>query len=398
MRKRMIPFLGLAAAGLLMANAAAADASTSIFQVVPSVNTATAPISNDLLSSTVSITPQDRWAVGYVQDPDTTDHALAEHFNGTSWSATPSRDGTSGSQLAAVAASSSGDVWAVGTQNTDLSVDSNTTLIEHWNGTAWSIVPSPNPGPDGDNLTGVTVVSADDAWATGYYSNGIQDLPLFEHWNGTAWSVVSVPNVPNGINFVTAISAVSANDVWAVGNTIDDNSGNTEELILHWDGTQWSVLPSLPIGQQSTLRAVHAISANDVWAVGTGLGANGGSSRNLALHWNGTAWTQVTVPDVGNSVNANNLDGITALSSDDVYAVGSANGGSLGVPQALIEHWNGTAWSIEPSPANPKATDSTSLAAAAAIAPGNVTAVGAADSSQQGNPGLRTLVVTTANG
>jgi hypothetical protein len=271
-------------------------------------------------------------------------------------------------------------------------------LIEHWNGTAWSIVPSPNPGPDGDNLTGVTAISANDAWAAGYYSNGDQELPLFEHWNGTAWSVVNVPSVPNSINFVSAISAVSTNSVWAVGNTIDDNSGNTDELILHWNGTQWSVSATLPLGQQSTLQAVHAISANDVWAVGTGLGADGGTTRNLALHWNGTAWTQVTVPDVGNSTNPNNLYGITALSSSDVYAVGSATGGSLGVPQALIEHWNGTAWSIATSPANPTGTDSSNLSAAAAIAPGNVTAVGTVQSTQQGNPGTRTFVVTTANG
>src|SRR5437868_5149763 len=141
MRKRTIPFLALAAAGLLLANTAGADASASIFRVVPSVDTATAPVSNDLLSSTASITPQDGWAVGFVSDPDTTEHTLAEHWNGTRWSATRSPDGTSGSQLAAVAAVSSKDVWAVGRQNSNLSTEANATLIEHWNGTAWSSVP-----------------------------------------------------------------------------------------------------------------------------------------------------------------------------------------------------------------------------------------------------------------
>jgi hypothetical protein len=397
MRKRTIPFLALAAAGLLLANAARADASASIFQVVPSINTATAPISNDLLSSTVSITPQDGWAVGFVQDPNTTYHTLAEHWNGTQWSATPTPDGMSGSQLAAVAATSSNNVWAVGVQDADLSVDSNATLIEHWNGTAWSIVPSPNAGTNGDTLTGVTAVSASDVWATGSFSNASQILPLFEHWNGTAWSVVNVPNVPSQVNFVQAVSAVSANDVWAVGSEVD-SSGNTAELILHWNGTQWTVVTAPPLGQQARLQAVQAVSASDVWAVGTGLGANGGESHNLALHWNGTVWSQVPVPDVGNSVNANSLTSVTALSSDDVWAVGAANGGADGVPQALIEHWNGSFWSIAPSPANPHGSDSTDLAGAAAIAPGNVTAVGTFDSVQQGNPGLRTLVVTTASG
>jgi hypothetical protein len=64
----------------------------------------------------------------------------------------------------------------------------------------------------------------------------------------------------------------------------------------------------------------------------------------------------------------------------------------------LIEHWNGSAWSIVRSPANPPGSDSITLAGAAAIAPGNVTALGTSDSTQPGNPGLRTFVVTTASG
>ncbi|MFC4049868.1 hypothetical protein ACFOY4_09260 [Actinomadura syzygii] len=397
MRKRTIPFLALAAAGLILASSTGADASASIFRVVPSVDTATAPVSNDLLSSTASITPRDGWAVGFVSKPDTTEHTLAEHWNGTRWSATPSPDGTSGSQLAAVAAVSSKDVWAVGLQNSNLSIEKNATLIEHWNGTAWSIVPSPNAGTQGDRLTGVAAVSANDVWATGYFSTPTEILPLFEHWNGKTWSVVSVPNVPNGVNFVRAISAVSTNDVWAVGSDVDSHSGNTDELILHWNGTQWSVLPTLPIGQTS-LEAVHAVSSKDVWAVGTSLGDNGGESRNLALHWNGTAWSKVPVPNVGNSVNPNFLSGVTALSSRDVWAVGAATGGADGVNRSLIEHWNGSAWSIVPSPSNPNGSNSTTLAGVAAVAPGNVTAVGTWNSAQQGNPGLRTLVVTTSRG
>ena len=43
----------------------------------------------------------------------------------------------------------------------------SSTLIEHYNGTAWSIVPSPSPGTD-NALTGVTESSATDLWAVGY--------------------------------------------------------------------------------------------------------------------------------------------------------------------------------------------------------------------------------------
>jgi hypothetical protein len=63
------------------------------------------------------------------------------------------------------------------------------TLILGWNGTAWSQVSSPSPGPASNVLTGVSADSATDAWAVGsYLSKSVRDT-LILHWNGTAWSV-----------------------------------------------------------------------------------------------------------------------------------------------------------------------------------------------------------------
>ena len=62
-----------------------------------------------------------------------------------------------------MAAVSSSDVWAVGSQG-------SRTLTEHWDGTRWSVVTSPNPLPTtkGNNfLTSVTTVSSGDVWAVG---------------------------------------------------------------------------------------------------------------------------------------------------------------------------------------------------------------------------------------
>ena len=60
--------------------------------------------------------------------------------------------------------------------------------MEHWNGTAWSVVPSPNVGPVLTLSHGVAAVSANDVWAVGSYD--VTDKALVEHWDGTAWSVV----------------------------------------------------------------------------------------------------------------------------------------------------------------------------------------------------------------
>src|SRR5204862_321418 len=119
---------------------------------------------------------------------------------------------------------SANDVWAVGYSN----VSADQTLVEHWNGSAWSIVPSPNVGTNHNRLNGVEVASANDVWAMGdTYQT------LVEHWDGITWSVVSSPNVGTSDNYLTGVAVVSGSDVWAVGYYL--NGSNVEQtLVEHW--------------------------------------------------------------------------------------------------------------------------------------------------------------------
>ena len=88
------------------------------------------------------------------------------------------------------------NTWAVG-ESTNASAGTEAPLALHWNGTAWSKVPSPTPsGSTPDWLfESVAASSTSDAWAVGEQSSGtkIHDS-LYEHWNGTSWSVVTGPN------------------------------------------------------------------------------------------------------------------------------------------------------------------------------------------------------------
>src|SRR5205085_12498998 len=98
-------------------------------------------------------------------------------------------------------------------------------LAELWHGTAWSVVASPNVGTGSNYLYGVAVVSANDVWAVGYYINGsfnATDETLVEHWDGTSWSVVPSPNLDTNYYYLYGVAAVSANDVWAVGKYRND--------------------------------------------------------------------------------------------------------------------------------------------------------------------------------
>src|SRR2546423_8736565 len=86
--------------------------------------------------------------------------------NSCKWSVVLSPNGDSTSGLSSVAAVSANDIWAVG--NSGSQRGSGQTLIEHWNGTQWSLVQSPSTGSLYNTLTGVAVVSTNDVWAVGW--------------------------------------------------------------------------------------------------------------------------------------------------------------------------------------------------------------------------------------
>ncbi len=98
-------------------------------------------------------------------------------------------------ELAGVAAVSSKDIWAVG-GHYDSSSGQILSLIENWNGTSWSVVPSPNVGSGENDLYSVEATSATNVRAVGgrYYNSKQPFLTLTERWNGTKWSVVKSPN------------------------------------------------------------------------------------------------------------------------------------------------------------------------------------------------------------
>jgi hypothetical protein len=236
-------------------------------------------------------------------------------------------------------------------------------LIDHWNGTSWS-VDTTGPEIEGDSLSGVTVISPNNAWAVG----GTHGNALVEHWDGTSWSIVS-NSVIAGAGALSAVSADASNDVWAVGQ-----AGTGGPPILHFNGTTWSraAIPSIPM----EANAVTALSPTNVWAVGTlQTFFNHRTHTKAAVeHWDGTSWSIVPSPIATTSPALNSsLRGIAAISANDIWAVGSFNKSSGGAA-TLTEHWDGTSWSIISSP-NP-GTASNSLFAATALSDGTVVAVG----------------------
>ena len=99
-------------------------------------------------------------------------------------------------------------------------------MVEGWNGTAWSTVPSPDPSIDGNPspvnvLTGVSCASSTDCVAVGYVLNGPGDdeLTLIESWNGSAWNVTPSPN-DEASDSLSKVSCVSSRRCTAVGGSL----------------------------------------------------------------------------------------------------------------------------------------------------------------------------------
>lgn len=288
----------------------------------------------------------------------------------------PSLDGGSGDNyLSNVTVLSADDVWVVG-QFDGQGNYSTRSLVEHWDGTAWSIVPSPDP-PDAANVypSGLSAVSPDDIWAVGSYEDADLDTKTFTmHWDGMKWSLVPSPNPGTTWNFLYDVSAVSSNNVWAVGNYQDVN-GVMKTLTLYWDGVQWSRVASPnPSGEgNSYLKGVDALSASDIWAVGYIARPGGTLDEAITMHWNGTAWSIVPTPAIPSADVY--LNRVSARTGSDVWAVGRRRYAATNDDFTLTLRWNSTAWSIVPSP-NPAPTARNILYGIEAVSDDDAWAVG----------------------
>jgi hypothetical protein len=221
------------------------------------------------------------------------------------------------------------DCWGVGWYTAQTDDEVGQTLIEHWNGSEWSIVPSPNAtAAAGNYLVHIACLSASNCWAVGYvYSPDYS--ALIEHWDGTTWSLVSSPHVDLHYYFVKSIACNSASDCWLVGESEDPDTYAIEPLFEHWNGTAWSIINSAPSGFYED---IACNGASDCWAVGDSF-----------AHWNGNAWTVVTAGA------GTHLSALTCLATDQCWAVGWRSP-DFGPDENLFEKWDGTSWSAAPSP------------------------------------------------
>jgi hypothetical protein len=361
--------LGLISALISVTAPGVAQAADPAWSVVPSPNHVNYP-SGDL-NGVSCVSATSCFAVGEYYPPTTTvsPRTLAESWNGSKWSIVPSpSNGSVGSSLAGISCVSASACTAVGYYDTSSHLPQ--TLAESWNGSTWSIVSSPNEGAGGDQLYGVSCVSATSCTAVGYYntSSGAEQT-LVESWDGSTWSMVTSPDQGTSSNDLSALSCVSATSCTAVG-VYDSSSSVLQTLAESWDGSTWSTVTSPDQGTSSNgLSAVDCVSATSCTAVG--FYDTSSAAQSLVESWDGSTWSIVSSPDQGTDDNL--LNGVSCASATSCTATGYHNTSS-GAWQTLAESWDGSTWSIVTSP--DQGTGSNDLSAVDCVSATSCTAVG----------------------
>jgi hypothetical protein len=190
------------------------------------------------------------------------------------------------------------------------------------------------------DIFAMTSSSANDVWAIGSLVNlgTARVSSLFEYWNGTAWTATTVEC---NHEFLFGASAYATKDAWAVGfatPVAPPKRAAAPTLIEHFDGTSCAVVPSPNVGpnsanQSNRLLGLTANSANDIWAFGSYFVADGsGRQMALLLHWNGTSWTIASSPNPTKGEFPGDLlwAGV-APSPGNVWILGSGHDGTLAI-------------------------------------------------------------------
>jgi hypothetical protein len=327
----------------------------------------------DALNDVTCVSSSDCWAVGYYYN-GSVDQTLIEQDTGSGWVVVPSPD-TSPTQdnvLNAVACLNADNCWAVGSSYLN-GIDQQ-LLEQNSGGASWSLI----SGGAG-SLSGIVCINVSyptpACYAVGEVqeANAYQPVIVFNGWPpadttgpGSGWSMESVDADASLNEGLSSVSCLASEACWAVGFA-ENSSHVTQTLVEQWTalGAGLTVVPSpdTSSSQANQLTSVACVTASDCWAVGGADTGVGGDVQNLVEQYNGSSWSIVPSPDTSSS-QPNELEGIVCPSSTDCQAVGLSENGS--VYQTLSEQYNGSSWSIVPSPDVTSSRDSELFAVACA--------------------------------
>jgi hypothetical protein len=178
------------------------------------------------LTSVDAHSSSDVWAVGNAENVT---RPVIENWDGSSWHlfASPAPPADVAYVFLTVRARTAADVWAGGYQYNYVTQGNRRALVEHWNGTSWRVVPTATLFAPISEIRGFAPVAAKSVWAAGRKGGpGITNQSLIERWNGSAWTAYSAPSDGQ----LNAVAEVTSTNIWASGTM----------GFAHWTGSAWS--------------------------------------------------------------------------------------------------------------------------------------------------------------
>ncbi|MFZ0667571.1 MAG: hypothetical protein WAM97_17615 [Acidimicrobiales bacterium] len=293
-------------------------------------------------------------AVGTSVLSDHVNEGFLERWDGQAWTLMkPARLQSAGSKFNGVSCSGVRYCVAVG-MYLDSSSDDWVTLVEVWRGSGWIAQQTAQvTGSIVDELQGVTCMSKTRCTAVGYYINGngvghSLGATLAESWNGSDWIIEPTPSPAKGggIGDLESVSCLSAMACTAVGY-FDGNSHPDRTLAEVWNGSDWTLQPSVDPTATSSLSAVSCPVQTVCYAAGSYEAKFGPSLPLLEVHAT-TNWKQVQIPAVSGTASST-LRSVSCGAAGTCMAVGSYEV-SPSTTVTLAENWNGARWLIVPTP------------------------------------------------
>ncbi len=263
----------------------------------------TSPTTQDL-NSVFMFSANDGWAVGNEDGNE-----LILRWDGTSWSRLAPSASVANENLNSVFMVSANEVWIVG----DDRPGGPNAVAYRWQSGVWSYT---DPGTD-ENLNSVYMLSSNDGWTVG-------DNGAIRRWTGGPnWSSAALSPAGSNLN---SVYCTAPDNCWAVGDTWNPpGPPPVQEVILQWDGTNWTLLGASALVPNENLNGVYCVDADNCWATG---------DNGTILRWNTpipNAWNNAASP------TTENLNSVFMVSVNDGWAVGD-NG--------TILRWDGAAWTL----------------------------------------------------
>jgi photosystem II stability/assembly factor-like uncharacterized protein len=262
---------------------------------------------------------------------------VVERWDGASWSLGEAVQREDYTVFQAIACPTAADCFAVGSSQLDIGGHGPQSLVERWNGSTWSIVPSPNPGLSGSSLRAIACPDEDHCIAVGSSDSSA----LVETWNGSKWSAAIVASGARRPQ-LDGVACATASDCVAVGQA------GASTLTMHWDGTKWSRTRTPDPGGSAVLGAVACSTVDFCTAVGSVSSPQGHAyDEALIEHWNGRSWSLDSVPTP--SPQRGTLSAVTCPGARRCVAVGWQTDVD-GFSRVLIDASNGRRWSAAAGP------------------------------------------------